>query len=117
MSDGCGLSLLLLLLRSSLVLSPVSREWRGCNVGRGSLCVSSAGVSGVRSQTAPGVDPRVSRHWPGGGSLVDQEGFFRSGPAQGSDGMSTGLNLAMIGSGVDGGFLAFLPMAYVFCCQ
>ena len=31
--------------------------------------------------------------------------------------MSTGLNLAMIGSGVDGGFLAFLPMAYVFCCQ
>ena len=63
------------------------------------------------------LSPRVSRHLLGGGSLVDQEGFFRSGPAQGSDGMSTGLNLAMISSGVDGGFLAFLPMAYVFCCQ
>ena len=54
---------------------------------------------------------------PVGGRWWARRGFSRSGPAQGSDGMSTGLNLAMISSGVDGGFLAFLPMADVFCCQ
>ncbi len=58
----------------------------------------------------PALSPRVtaSARW---GVALDQEGFFRSGPAQGSDGVLTGLKLAMIGSGGGGGFLAFFPMA------
>ena len=79
--------------------------------------MSYAGAVGVRSQTARGAEPAcvtVLARW---GVVDGPEGFFPVWTGPKIRRRVNGLNLAMIGSGVDGGFLAFLPVAYVFCCK